>query len=76
MVEQVRQKIHRLIRRLEKDQSDDGSWRYCCESGPMTDAYMILLLRALQLDDEDVIRPLSARILSLQNDKWCLVLVS
>lgn len=74
MEAQVRHKIHRLIRRLKQEQSNDGSWRYCFESGPMTDAYMILLLRALELDDEDVIRRLSDRILSLQNDSgaWSL----
>ncbi|WP_273368839.1 prenyltransferase/squalene oxidase repeat-containing protein [Alicyclobacillus herbarius] len=62
------------MRRLEKIQAGDGSWRYCFESGPMTDAYMILLLRALGLDEVDVIRQLSDRILSLQNDKgaWSL----
>ncbi|WP_206922636.1 terpene cyclase/mutase family protein [Alicyclobacillus suci] len=70
----MRQAVDALVRQLENNQATDGSWRYCCESGPMTDAYMILLLRALGLDDKDVIQPLSSRILSLQNDHgaWSL----
>ncbi len=74
MVEHVRQKIHHLIGRLEIEQSDDGAWRYCCESGPMTDAYIIMLLRVLGLDDEEVIQLLSSLILGLQNDTgaWAL----
>lgn len=70
----VRQDIHHIVRQLESEQAPDGSWRYCFESGPMTDSYMILLLRALDLEEADVVGQLSARILSLQNDNgaWSL----
>ena len=56
-----------LIDDLRKSQNDDGSWRYCFESGPMTDAYMIILLRSLNYEDEGLIQKLVQRLLSLQN---------
>lgn len=51
-----------------------NSQRMDFESGLMTDAYMIFLLRVLGLEEVDVIRQLSACILSLQNDSgfWSL----
>ena len=71
---QVRREIHRIVRQLEAEQAVDGSWRYCFESGPMTDAYMILVLQALGLEEVDVVRELAKRIQSLQNDNgaWSL----
>lgn len=71
---QAQQKLHQLIHRLEQEQSADGSWRYCFEGSPMTDAYMILLVRALGFEATDIMRGLSTRIQSLQKDNgaWSL----
>ncbi|WP_028547612.1 terpene cyclase/mutase family protein [Paenibacillus sp. UNC451MF] len=67
--------INEMTAKLQQLQHTDGSWRLCFETGPMTDAYMILLLRSLQrTGDETVIRKLANRIISLQeeNGAWKL----
>lgn len=66
--------INWLIDRLRTDQSPDGSWNYPFETGLSTDAYMIILLRTLELNDEELIQGLVARILSKQerNGAWKL----
>jgi sporulenol synthase len=63
-----------LIETLRRDQSPDGSWNYPFETGLSTDAYMIILLRTLEINDEDLIKGLSKRILSRQekNGAWKL----
>lgn len=63
-----------IIENLRKDQSPDGSWNYPFETGISTDAYMIILLRTLELNDEELIKGLAARILSKQekNGAWKL----
>lgn len=66
--------MKRLIAVLRKDQSPDGSWNYPFETGISTDAYMIILLRTLEIHDEKLIKGLAARILSKQeeNGAWKL----
>ncbi|MBT2686818.1 squalene--hopene cyclase [Bacillus sp. ISL-47] len=59
--------IHRLINKLKNEQSHDGSWKYPFETGISTDAYMIILLRTLEIHDEKLIWGLVSRILSKQN---------
>ncbi len=63
-----------LIKTLRGDQSPDGSWNYPFETGISTDAYMIILLRTLEIDDEELILGLCKRILSKQkkNGSWKL----
>ncbi|WEG14422.1 squalene--hopene cyclase [Pullulanibacillus sp. KACC 23026] len=55
MLEEAQDAIHQLIRFLTTHQSEDGSWHFCFESTPMTDAYMILLIRALEMEDEEAL---------------------
>jgi sporulenol synthase len=62
----TRKGIDWLIERLRKDQTPDGSWNYPFETGLSTDAYMIILLRTLELNDEELIKGLAERILSRQ----------
>ena len=66
--------IDRLVERLRADQTPDGSWNYPFETGLSTDAYMIILLRTLELNDEELIQGLVARIFSKQeeNGAWKL----
>lgn len=66
--------IQWIINQLEKDQSPDGSWNYPFETGISTDAYMIILLRTLEINDEQLIRALASRIISKQekNGSWKL----
>ncbi|MEH7356488.1 squalene--hopene cyclase [Neobacillus drentensis] len=63
-----------IIDMLRKDQSPDGSWDYPFETGISTDAYMIILLRTLEINDEELIQGLTKRILSRQakNGAWKL----
>ncbi|APB38560.1 MULTISPECIES: squalene--hopene cyclase [Heyndrickxia] len=62
------QKIDWLINRLKQDQSSDGSWAYPFDTGTTTDAYMIILLRTLAVQEDQLIRGLAQRILSKQSD--------
>ena len=61
-----------IVGKLKNDQSPDGSWNYPFETGISTDAYMIILLRTLELHDEELIQGLADRILSRQekNGAW------
>lgn len=63
-----------IIEKLRTDQSPEGSWTYPFETDLSTDAYMIILLRTLEIDDEDLILGLTKRILSKQekNGAWKL----
>ncbi|ULT55153.1 squalene--hopene cyclase [Neobacillus drentensis] len=63
-----------IIEMLRKDQSPNGSWDYPFETGISTDAYMIILLRTLELHDEELIQGLAKRIISKQeeNGAWKL----
>ncbi|MCD9026091.1 squalene--hopene cyclase [Cohnella silvisoli] len=58
--------IRRLSDQLLRLQTTDGSWRFCFESGVLTDAYMIIMLRTLEIADETLIRRLHERLLSAQ----------
>lgn len=61
-----------VIDTLRKDQSLDGSWDYPFDTGVSTDAYMIILLRSLEINDEELIQGLASRIISKQekNGAW------
>jgi sporulenol synthase len=64
--------INSIINRLKEDQSTNGAWDYPFETGISTDAYMIILLRSLQINDEHFIQALGERILSKQEDVLCV----
>ncbi|WP_054951343.1 squalene--hopene cyclase [Numidum massiliense] len=68
MREQIRAEIRRIAYRLQALQKQDGTWRMCFESGPMTDSFTIVLLRALNINDEPFIQKLAKRIASIQDD--------
>ncbi|MBP3040818.1 squalene--hopene cyclase [Bacillaceae bacterium Marseille-Q3522] len=70
----IKDGIQAIIEILKKDQAVDGSWNYPFETGIATDCYMIILLRALEFDDEKLIKLLTERILSKQekNGSWKL----
>lgn len=66
--------IKKLIDKLKMEQSTKGTWDYPFETGISTDAYMIILLRSLQINDEQLIQALGERIISRQeeNGAWKL----
>ncbi|MGI8316244.1 squalene--hopene cyclase [Halobacillus mangrovi] len=72
--EHLQSEIDRLIQVVSSDQTIDGSWDYAFETGIITDAYMIILLRLLEIDDEELISQLVQRIISKQekNGAWKL----
>ncbi|OEH93272.1 squalene--hopene cyclase [Bacillus solimangrovi] len=74
MKHSVQYEINRLVEKLTNEQLLDGSWNYPFETGITTDAYMIILLRTLEIDDEKLIQALVKRILSKQeeNGVWKL----
>ncbi|WP_442595514.1 squalene--hopene cyclase [Neobacillus sp. D3-1R] len=70
----IKNEMDRIIDILKKDQDVDGSWNYPFETGISTDAYMIILLRTLEVDDEELVKQLVERILNKQetNGAWKL----
>ncbi|MDM5339145.1 prenyltransferase/squalene oxidase repeat-containing protein [Fictibacillus enclensis] len=64
--------IDRRTDRLLDLQQPDGSWRFSFENALLTDAYMIIMLRTLEWDDEMLIRQLTRRLLAKQtkNGTW------
>lgn len=74
MTYRTEQLISQLVQQLKTDQTPDGSWDYPFETGISTDAYMIILVRTLEIDDENLVRELTERILSKQeaNGAWKL----
>jgi sporulenol synthase len=74
MMTNTKKGIDWIIETLRKDQTLNGSWDYPFETGISTDAYMIILLRSLELHDEELILGLTKRILSKQekNGAWKL----
>jgi len=72
--ENIQMEMDRIIRQMVEHQSPDGTWRYCFESGPMTDAYFLMMLRALDYDEEKLIFKLYQRLINTQqsNGAWRL----
>lgn len=64
----VSSEMSRLVATVKREQAPDGSWRYPFETGISTDAYMIILLRTLERNDQDLIRKLVERMESRQED--------
>lgn len=71
---QVRAQIDEMTADLLHQQSRDGAWRMCLDSGTMTDSHLIILLRLLGSADEHLIRMLASRIAYKQepNGAWKL----
>ncbi|WP_409295188.1 prenyltransferase/squalene oxidase repeat-containing protein [Peribacillus sp. SCS-26] len=74
MTKEIRDEIERLISKLKQDQLEDGSWDYPFETGLITDAYMIILLKLLGREEAELIKGLAERIESRQeeNGAWKL----
>ncbi|PYZ97652.1 squalene--hopene cyclase [Alteribacter lacisalsi] len=68
MHELLNDTIRRMTDSLRSLQANDGSWRFCFETGPTTDAYTIILLRSLDTKgDEWLIQQLTERLLAIQD---------
>jgi sporulenol synthase len=68
--ELIRSEVKKRVEELKKLQQQDGSWKFCFEGGLMSDAFMIITLRSLQIEDEEIlIEKLTNRIIDLQTSK-------
>ncbi|MGG3941688.1 prenyltransferase/squalene oxidase repeat-containing protein [Peribacillus psychrosaccharolyticus] len=61
-MQHVQPEINRLTAILQSSQGKDGSWHDPFETNIVVDAYMIILLRVLEIDDEKLIQSLVKRI--------------
>jgi sporulenol synthase len=64
---QLGEEIGRLADQLSGLQAEDGAWRFCFENVVSTEAYMIIVLRTLEIADEPLIRELHERLLATQH---------
>ncbi|WP_158736342.1 squalene--hopene cyclase [Alteribacillus sp. YIM 98480] len=73
-MKQIEAEVNRLVNILIKEQNQNGSWSSPFETGISTDCYMIILLRTLEINDEEFIYKLVCRILNKQeeNGSWKL----
>ncbi|REK77567.1 squalene--hopene cyclase [Paenibacillus paeoniae] len=58
--------IGQLVDWLIEEQKEDGSWRFCFENGIIIDAYVLILFRLLEHEDEPFMRALHDRIAACQ----------
>ena len=68
MRHRVYKEINRIANQFVQDQSEDGAWRYPFETGIATDCSMIILLRTLEINDEEFIKELVKRIAGKQQE--------
>jgi len=66
MRKKIENTIHKMVSDLQQKQNADGSWFFCFENSVMTDAYMIILLRSLEMDDEELVGRLVKRLWKVQ----------
>ncbi|WP_139891892.1 squalene--hopene cyclase [Bacillus sp. D386] len=64
----VEKYIASKLERLEKTQNQSGSWTFNFEGSSLTDCFMILLIRTLGIDEEELMHQLVKRLLRTQND--------
>ncbi|EGK14830.1 squalene--hopene cyclase, partial [Desmospora sp. 8437] len=67
------ERMHQLVEELTRQQQADGRWIFCFESGPMTDAYMLLLYEIFGTGKKEFREGIAGRLLSLSdNGIWRL----
>ena len=64
--EQVKEYLKEKMKRLEKLQNPDGSWSFIFEGPIMPDCFLLIVMRALGMEDEETEAKLLQRIVSLQ----------
>ncbi|MFC7442794.1 prenyltransferase/squalene oxidase repeat-containing protein [Laceyella putida] len=68
-MDRISEQVDKLKQKLIAAQAADGSWNFCFESGPMTDAYYLLLLKVLGMEADGLPQALIERILARQTDE-------
>ncbi|MCM3571478.1 squalene--hopene cyclase [Neobacillus mesonae] len=66
MKHRVYKEINRIAKQFVQEQSEDGAWHYPFETGTASDCSMIILLRTLEINDEEFIKELVKRIAGKQ----------
>ncbi|OPA81014.1 squalene--hopene cyclase [Paenibacillus selenitireducens] len=66
VLSEIGPEIHQLTTTLIQQQKHDGSWHFCFENGTSVDAFVIILLRTLNVANEALIHQLHDRILAEQ----------
>ncbi|CAG9622501.1 squalene--hopene cyclase [Sutcliffiella rhizosphaerae] len=67
IINEVNDKIQLLVNELLQKQTVKGSWNFCFEGTVMTDAYMIILIRVLQIkNEEELVKKLVHQIIARQ----------
>ncbi|MBD1378976.1 terpene cyclase/mutase family protein [Metabacillus arenae] len=66
--------IDEKIKKLRSSQQHNGSWKYCFEGSLLTDAFVLIFLRTIDDKDENLIKTITNRLLSIQekNGLWKL----
>jgi len=72
--EEVKINLFERIEFVRQLQTPNGSWDFCFEGPIITDCFMIILLRDLNSNNEEVIQRLVEKLLSLQlsNGAWSI----
>ncbi|KIL78294.1 squalene--hopene cyclase [Bacillus badius] len=69
MKHQVYKEINSIANQFVQDQAEDGAWHYPFETGIASDCSMIILLRTLEMnDEEELIKELVERIVGKQQE--------
>lgn len=69
MRDRVYNEINRIANQFVQDQAEDGAWHYPFETGIASDCSMIILLRTLEIkDEEEFIKELVKRIAGKQQE--------
>lgn len=68
MRQRVYTEMNRIANQFVQDQSEDGAWHYPFETGTASDCSMIILLRTLEINDEEFIKELVKRIAGKQQE--------
>ncbi|KZR57760.1 terpene cyclase/mutase family protein [Pseudobacillus badius] len=69
MKHQVYKEMNSIANQFVQDQAEDGAWHYPFETGIASDCSMIILLRTLEInDEEELIKELVERIVGKQQE--------
>ncbi|MGN1400809.1 MAG: squalene--hopene cyclase [Bacillus sp. (in: firmicutes)] len=66
--QEVKESIDKRVSRLIQLQDDEGTWTFVFEGPIMTDCFTILLIKTLDIEDEELLEVLLKRIAGLQQE--------
>ncbi|OAT82057.1 squalene-hopene cyclase [Bacillus sp. MKU004] len=63
---EIKETADKMAEEIRERQNPDGTWSFCFENSPMTDAYMIILIRSLYFKEDALVSQLVKRLLNMQ----------